>query len=154
MKWLAMTRVFRLGSILKFALPAAAALMAAAFWAGVQWQEGRQAQATLRVISTEQEDADRVTAHQHQAAVDYESRRAERAETRRVTDAELRGFIEARPDLWGCDVGADGLRLIRSWDAPAARADPAESSDPVSNTAAKPGLRPGAGSVGQHEGKD
>lgn len=144
MKWLALTRVFRLGSILKFAVPAALALSAGGFWAGQQWQAGRQAQNTLRVIAAEQATADQQTAHRHQAAADYEQRRTDRTTARHLRDAELRAYLAARPDLWGCDVGADGLRLIRSWAAHGARPDTAEPDRTVPDAAADTGDRPGA----------
>lgn len=149
MKWLAMTRVFRLGSILKVAVPAAAALMVAAFLAGQQWQSGRQAQQDLRETRQQQARHDRLADHQHQEAVGYEQRRADRAEASRLTDAELRAFIAARPDLWGCDVGDDGLRIIRRWIEP----DPAagEPDRPVSDTAADAGLWPAARPAGSDE---
>lgn len=146
MKWLALTRVFRLGSILRVAVPAALALSAGAFWAGQQWQAGRQAQTTLRVIEAQQTSADLQTAHRHQAAADYERRRSERAQARHITDADLRAWVDARPDLWACDIGADGLRLIRSWAAPGARPDTAEPAGRLPDPTAEPSERPSAGS--------
>lgn len=154
MKWLAMTRVFRLGSILKIAVPAAAALIAGAFWAGVQFQEGRQARATLADLDAEQADVIRTIEHRHEVATDYEQRRSDRESQRRISDAELRLFIAASPDLWDCDIGADGLRLIRSWVEAGARPAAGEPDHPVSNTAEHAGHRPAARPAGRDEGLD
>ena len=142
MKWLAMTRVFRLGSILKVAVPGCLALMAGAFWAGAQWQDGRHAQQALRTVERRAVEQARVVSHQQAEAAGYEQRRADRSAARPIADAELRRFTAARTDLWDCDIGDDGLRLIRSWTVPA-RAAARESDDPVSDAAAQPGHRPG-----------
>lgn len=154
MKWLTMTRVFRLGSILKIAVPAAAALMAGAFWAGVQFQEGRQARATLADRDAEQATVSRTVEHRSEVSSDYEQRRAERDAQRRLSDAELRLFIAASPDLWDCDIGADGLRLIRSWVEAGARPATGQPDHPVSNPAEPAGHRPAARSAGRDEGLD
>ena len=152
MKWLAMSRVFRLGSILKFAVPAAAVFAAAAFWAGQQWQSGRHAQQELRETRQQQVEQVRVIEHQRQEAAGYEARREQRREAARISDRDLRAFVDRHPDLWDCDIGDDGLRLIRSWDR--AAADPAESFDPVSDSDAKPGHRPGTRSAREQEGSN
>lgn len=150
MKWLALTRVFRLGSILKVALPTAAALMAGAFWAGVQWQAGRTAQAELKIVQADQAEDARARAVQHQVSADYEGRRADRVEGARISDAELRAFIADRPDLWDCDVGHDGLRLIWRWYAPGGR----DSREPAAALPEPAGAdqQPPAGAAGRTEG--
>jgi hypothetical protein len=152
MKWLAMTRVFRMGSILRVVVPLILAVFAGGVWTGKQWQEGRQAQAELKVIEEQADARDQVIDLQQAESAGYEQRRAVRDGSRRISDAELRAFIADRPELWVCDIGDDGLRLIESWSAP--RAGRAGEPDRALPAAAAAGQRPGAGSAEQPEGPD
>ena len=153
MKWFAMSRLFRLGSILKFAVPAALALSAGAFWAGVQWQSGRVAQEQLKVVRADQADAAVLAAHQHQEAAGYEQRRQDRRGIGRSADRDLREWLEAHPHLWDCDVGVDGMRHIRRWIGIGADAT-GEPAGAVPDSAASARQRQGAAPADDDEGMD
>lgn len=152
MKWINLTRVFPLASVLKVVVPVVLAVYAFGVWTGIQWQSGRQAQATLAQREIDQQQADAATAQRQSAGVAYEQRRAERQRQRPIRDADLRAYLEARPDLWDCDIGSDGLRVIRSWDSAAAGADPAGAAQRLPDAAADAADRPGAGRTGDDEG--
>jgi hypothetical protein len=152
MKWLALTRVFRLGSILKVCVPLALGLLAAGFWTGQQWQAGRQAQAELERVEGEIASQDQADEAARTESASFEQRRSERLRMGRITDAELRAFIADRPELWDCDIGDDGLRLIESWSAPLSPA--AAESDGGLRGPAPTGQRPAARPADQPEGTD
>jgi hypothetical protein len=105
-RWLG---IARWGRALTLLATLAAASAATGFWAGVQWQDGRVAQQTLRSERQAARSAEEAAAA-HVASTERIHRQF------RETDSELAALLGARPELWDCDIGDDGLRLIQRWD--------------------------------------
>lgn len=153
MKWLGfLSRSFSLGRVLGYGSIVVAGAFAAGVWVGTEWQQGRQAQATLDAQAEAQDEAERITEHQDEQAIEYERDRSRREAAARETDRELDAFIDARPGLWDCDIGPGGLQLIRRWDAAGTGGDPAEPADAMPDAAAEPEKRRAAVSDAEHEG--
>lgn len=123
MKWLAMSRVFRLGSILKWGIPALAIGASAAFYGGVQWCQGQQARQVVAQATEQREARVAERERQHAEALGYETRRAERVDQAQSRQRALRGYVRDHPELLGCGVDDDGLHIIRGW-YPARPGDP------------------------------
>lgn len=155
MKWLGfLSRSFSLGRVLGYGSIVVAGAFAAGVWVGTEWQQGRQAQAQVAAQEDAQDEADRIDEHRHQVSTEYETDRARRQAAALEAEEELREFIESRPDLWDCDIGADGLRLIRSWDAAGSGQNPGEPADAVPDAAAQPEGGRGPLPDAEHENED
>ena len=153
MKWLkalAIPSKLARGSVLKWGGLLLAIVLGFGFWLGMEFQKGRHALIELAETRAEQRQTARVQAHQDEVSAEYEQGRVEREARARITDAELEAFIASRPDLWNCDIGADGLRIIESWSAPAA----GQSDDTVPASGAAAGRRPDTALDGEHQGAD
>jgi hypothetical protein len=131
-----------LGALLGVALSGAGG-----FYAGVEWQRGREAitskQELLEVVETYRRES-AATAQDFRTAADrLQTISADYQEVRDANDGYFHqlkgrwdGFWRAHPDLADCRIGADGLRLWNDANrgagaADAATADPGGSAPPV-----------------------
>lgn len=140
-RWLG---IIRWGRALTVIVTLCTATAVGGFWAGSEWEVGRAAKETLKV--------ERVATARGESASAAHAQRTDEIRTGFMeADRDLSTFIRARSDLWDCDVGDDGLQLIRSWDAigTGAARGPAPS---LPDTPARAGERPGAASTREPEG--
>jgi hypothetical protein len=108
---------------------------AGGIWAGIEWQQGRQAQKDNKSLRTEVNDLYTATAELRQRALDVvQDFRTSQLRLESITEghendritlehvftqqrAENERWLETRLDLYGCRIGADGMQ---SWNAASA----------------------------------
>lgn len=116
------TGIARLGrALLTVVLPVALVGATGAFWAGIQWQQGRAAEARAAEFDQAVEEHEQVAAQQRSAAEGFTKYRSEQLARRDVDDAAIEQYLRNHPELGVCVLDDRGLRL---WNGDDAAGDP------------------------------
>lgn len=113
--------IARINRVAWLLFAAVGASLAGGFWAGADYQAGREARAELARVQELERVHAAETARWREIAQSYEELDAIAKVVAERSAEQLRGYLAQRPDLADCGIGADGLLLWNSWRLPPGR---------------------------------